>query len=626
MSEPEIVFTLARGQNAFFAELADALCFELNRIGARARVMTGELPEPNDDTVHVLLPPHEFVTLSGFHPPPALLRRCILVSGEQPESEFFEPNARLARHAGAVFDINARGVRAYHGRGIKATHLQLGYTEAWDGHGLVPARDIDVLFLGRHTDRRANALASYADSFERFRCHFVLSDNSRPNTGSGPGFVGGEDKRRLLARSKVLLSIHGEDEPYFEWLRVAEAICSGCVVVSEHSTDTEPLRWGEHLLTGRLETLGLLAATVVDDDGMRARISADARAHLRAEAPLSAAAEKLRDGARKLAAKAVTPAAVHAARVGRMSMAATQPFEKPLQPPKVGFSAGETLALRAIKQQLQQLTLIRRQLAADRVGHAAGTVTTHLSRGWSFGRAPAVTVIVPVYNHAGSLRYSLDSVLRSEYRDWELVVVDDGSTDGSGDIARRWSEEHPYRRCVVLRHEVNRGLPAARNTGASYARADKLLMLDSDNALRPHAIGRLVAALDDDPGASFAYGILDRFSDGGPEGLLSYIGWAPQRLRMMNYIDALSLIRRSALLDMGGYTEDSRLMGWEDYDLWVRFAEAGLRGAFVPEMIARYRAGHSSMISITNLSLTDAFAALVEHAPKLMADLEIPGT
>jgi hypothetical protein len=629
--DPEIVFTIARGENAFFLELAEALAVELRRLGANARVVVGEIPEPTKGRVHVILPPHEFVVLSGFRPPPAMLRRCILISAEQPTSHFFGENVEMARAAGAVFDINQRAVRAYQGNGIAATHLSLGYTESWDASAAAPERDIDVLFLGRFSDRRAVALSRYADVLERLRCHFLMSDNSRPNAAAGPAFATGEAKRLLLARSKVLLNIHGEDEPYFEWLRVAEAICCGAVVVSEHSTDIEPLTWGHHVITGELDALGLLAATIVDDDGMRAEIAANAITQLKTHSPLSRAAQELLVAARRIAGRRVTPDAKHAARVGELRAATTAPFEKPLQP-TIGFVAGESISLRAIKHQVLQLTNVRRELEGLKLAWTrpndpvARTVRSAVSRAWAFGRRPDVSVVVPLYNHAASVREALDSVLQSDHQDWELIVVDDGSTDDSGEVVREWIERHSYRRCLLLRHEVNRGLAPARNTGAEYARAEKILMLDSDNLLRRKAISRLSAALEQDPEAAFAYGILERFSDYGSEGLLSVYGWEPERLRQMNYIDALAMVRRSALESVGGYSTDSRLaLGWEDYDLWVRFAEAGRRGAFVPEMIARYRVGHSSMVSITNLSVTDALAALVDHAPNLMSGLEIPG-
>jgi glycosyltransferase involved in cell wall biosynthesis len=233
-------------------------------------------------------------------------------------------------------------------------------------------------------------------------------------------------------------------------------------------------------------------------------------------------------------------------------------------------------------------------------------------------------VIIPLYNHREDVLAALGSLERSSRTDWEAVIVDDASTDSGGDTVRTWIESRPQRACRLVRHDFNLGLAAARNTGVEQARTDRLLMLDADNEVRRIAIARLMDALDADPEASFAYGIMERFSVNGPEGLLSCFGWDPERLRSSNYIDAFALIQREAIEAMDGYSYDQRLYGWEDYDLWVRMAEAGRHGVFVPEIIARYRVGHSSMISQTNFSTADAHAALVDHAPKLMAGLCIP--
>ncbi len=638
---PAFSFSLARGQNQFFVELAEALTYELRALGADARIEQGEIPVPRKGLVHVFLPPHEYVSLSRHTPPAPLLRRSVLISAEQPDTHFFEANIPLAREAGAVFDINPRSVRAYAAAGIDASLLELGHPRMWDryelGDGASTAstpreRDIDILFLGRLSARRAYALASYADVFERFRCHIGLSDNSRPNVAGGAGFVAGEEKRELLARAKVLLNVHGEEEPYFEWLRIAEAICAGCAIVSEHSSDYAPLEWGRHLLTGELASLGAFCAWLVDDVERRERMCADAYGLLRERRPLADAARKLLEAGTRTDA---APIGLDLELACRQERARGQFRERPPalehQPPdRAGLSEGEGLALRGLKQQQLSITALRRQLArieyAMREGpeHEPETRVIVDSPGWSSRPEAGVCVIVPLYNHAEDVLDAIGSLARSPRLDWELVVVDDASTDGGGARVREWIEERPQLACRLVRHDLNRGLAAARNTGAEQARAGRLLMLDADNELRSTAIPRLMEALDRDPDASFAWGIMERFSLEGPEGLLSCFDWDPSRLRAGNYIDAFSLIRRDAFIAMGGYSYDPRLYGWEDYDLWARMAEAGRSGVFVPEIIARYRVGHSSMISQTNLSTSDAFAALVEHAPKLMAGVRIP--
>jgi hypothetical protein len=645
-SAPGFSFALAEGQSQFFVELAEALVYELRLLGVTASVNIGEIPLPRKGLVHVFLPPHEYVSWSRYRPSPELLRRSIVISAEQPETHYFDANIPLARDAGSVFDINARAVHAYRSAAVHASLFKLGYTRLWDrfeGAGLAPdqsgsprpevdERDIDILFLGRLTQRRSAALASYAGIFERFRCHIALSDDSRPNLANGAAFVAGEDKRALLARSKVLLNIHGENEPYFEWLRVAEAICGGCAVVSEHSSDIAPLKWGRHLLTGGLGSLGLFCAWLVEDNARREKMRSEAYQLFRDERPLSNAARELVQAGCEVDAASVSPHLILAARQER---ARGQFRERPpsfhRQPiDRAELSDGEALILRALKQQMLNVLSLRRELAKltdlassgnqdERDVHVAA-----VSPAWSEGPDPVLSAVIPLYNHRNDVICALRSLERSARADWEAVIVDDASTDGGGDAVREWMMAHPQVACRLVRHKVNRGLSAARNTGVDHARTDRLLMLDADNEVRRTAMDRLLAALDADPDASFAYGIMERFSASGADGLQSCFGWDPERLRSGNYIDAFALLRRDAFEAVGGYSHDERLYGWEDYDLWVRFAEAGRHGAFVPEMIARYRVDHSSMISQTNISTADAYAALVEHAPNLMEGLRIP--
>jgi hypothetical protein len=643
---PELSFVLANGQNQFFVELAEALVYELRALGVTASIDVGEIPLPREGLVHVFLPPHEYVSLSGYRPPAQLLKRSILISAEQPESHYFADNVSLAHDAGALFDINPRSVRAYRSERIEASLLELGHTSLWDrfdrprqrenGESATGTetseRDIDILFFGRLTPRRELALASYAGIFERFRCHIGLSDNSRPNVASGAAFVAGEDKRNLLARAKVLLNIHGEDEPYFEWLRVAEAICAGCAVVSEHASDIAPLQWGHHVLTGRLGSLGLLCSWLIEDVERRERMRTDAYELLLRERPLANAARQLMEAGREADA---APVGRHLVLAARQERARGRFREKPpvfeYQPlERTDLSNGEALILRGFKNQLLTIAALRRQVARmdymlrdDCPGEPQTRVVTE-SPAWSSGSPRALTVIIPLYNHREDVLAALGSLERSSRTDWEAVIVDDASTDSGGETVRTWIESRPQRACRLVRHDLNRGLAAARNTGVEQARTDRLLMLDADNEVRRIAIARLMDALDADPEASFAYGIMERFSVNGPEGLLSCFGWDPERLRSSNYIDAFALIQREAIEVMDGYSYDQRLYGWEDYDLWVRMAEAGRHGVFVPEVIARYRVGHSSMISQTNFSTADAHAALVDHAPKLMAGLCIP--
>ena len=103
---------------------------------------------------------------------------------------------------------------------------------------------------------------------------------------------------------------------------------------------------------------------------------------------------------------------------------------------------------------------------------------------------------------------------------------------------------------------------------------------------------------------------------------MGYYGWEPERLAHDNYIDALALIRREALEQVGGYCDEPAIHGWEDYDLWCTFAERGLHGAHVREFVARYRIGSASMIQLTAISVGEAKARLAERHPKVFAEAD----
>jgi CDP-glycerol glycerophosphotransferase len=106
---------------------------------------------------------------------------------------------------------------------------------------------------------------------------------------------------------------------------------------------------------------------------------------------------------------------------------------------------------------------------------------------------PRVSVVVPVYNVEEFLETCLDSLTAQTFEDFEAILVDDGSTDRSGEIAQRYAERDPRFRVVK---QANGGLSKARNTGADEARGEFLVFLDSDDALPPNAYELLVGALD----------------------------------------------------------------------------------------------------------------------------------
>ncbi|HEY3830247.1 MAG TPA: glycosyltransferase family A protein [Solirubrobacteraceae bacterium] len=629
---PELAFVMAPRQNLFFDELVRELRHEAEALGARTSLHVGNFPPPRPDLIYVLVPPHEYFTLmhGRIGPPPEALRRTIFVCAEQPGSPFFDANLALAPRGGAVFDINQLAVHAFAREGIRARHLQLGWTQGWD-HLSERERDIDILFMGCISDRRARALARYARSFAHRRVQLVLSDNSRPNWAPSQSFRAEQEKWDLLGRAKILINIHQDEFPYFEWLRVVQAMSNGAVVVSERSVDFEPLVPGRHLLFGEPDSLHLLAELLLDDGDRWWKMQTAAYRFVRDELPLSRDVEQLLEAASALSERESLPDAAHEF--------FTQPqpdpdqigiFDQPRRPPSSALGDHNAAMIRrAVKDiKLDLLDLRRRQTRID-LSLTEGRpprILELVARTHAYpATRPRVSILMALFNYEDHVTGALDSVLSTDGCPFEIVVVDDGSSDRSRARVEGWMAAHENISTLLLRHPINRGLAHARNSALGWARGEFCFVLDADNEIYPHCLARLAEALDADPEAAFSYGTLECFRTGQPVGLMNTLPWDPPRLRMGNYIDAMAMIRTSLLREeLGGYRLDRRLHGWEDFDLWCRMAEAGHHAVRVPEVLARYRLSQHSMLAQTNISATDAFSLIIESNPRLMAGMQPP--
>jgi 2-polyprenyl-6-hydroxyphenyl methylase/3-demethylubiquinone-9 3-methyltransferase len=190
---------------------------------------------------------------------------------------------------------------------------------------------------------------------------------------------------------------------------------------------------------------------------------------------------------------------------------------------------------------------------------------------------PTVSVIMPAYNVAAYLEAAVDSLLRQTYRDLEVVIVDDGSTDGTSEIARTLVERDPARITVI--HQENRGLAAARNTALRAARARVIALLDSDDVWEPGFLAAQMSILEAHPEIDIVTGNA-RFLGGPkhgtpvrphpdrrPEPRLSTI------LADEEAIFIMSVFRRRVYETIGGFNEQLRTN--EDYEYWLRAASAG---------------------------------------------------
>ena len=209
------------------------------------------------------------------------------------------------------------------------------------------------------------------------------------------------------------------------------------------------------------------------------------------------------------------------------------------------------------------------------------------------GRAPAdlmprVSVVIPSYNAGGYLAEAVASVLAQTLRDLDVVVVDDGSTDGSVDALR---EAFDDRRLRLVR-QPNAGVSAARNRGLSDTTGKLVAFLDADDLFEPSNLERKADYLADHPDVALVHSHRTDFGEAGPDRIVSAEecqGWVrPLLLAFVTSVNSptSALIRRSALERCGGF--DPEFGTSADLDLWVRLAGLA-RFGYIPEPLTRYR-------------------------------------
>lgn len=182
-------------------------------------------------------------------------------------------------------------------------------------------------------------------------------------------------------------------------------------------------------------------------------------------------------------------------------------------------------------------------------------------------KRPLVSIILPTHNGETYIRQSIESCLTQTYADIELIVVDDGSTDGTPAVLAAYHDP----RIRLIRHDVNKRLPAALNTGFAAATGAYLTWTSDDNVFTPHAIETMASYLDSHHGVDFVYAgytIIDEHS--AP--LRTVDALPPRELFYSNCIGACFLYRRAVYEGTGAFDETLFLV--EDYDYWFRVRRA----------------------------------------------------
>ncbi len=231
------------------------------------------------------------------------------------------------------------------------------------------------------------------------------------------------------------------------------------------------------------------------------------------------------------------------------------------------------------------------------------------------GQSVRVSVVIPCFNYGRYLAEAAESVLAQSLRDVEVIVVDDGSTDDSRTVAQALIDAHPEA-AVRLIAQPNCGSPGqTRNVGISAARGQYIVCLDADDRLHPEYLARCATALDTHADAAIAYGDLQMFGD--DDTLHVPPEWDTRVELDCNFLDVVSMFRRSVWAEVGGY---DTAVGYEDWDFWIAVIEHGFTGVKAPGALWYYRKHGSGVFAQHTLRDQEIKARIVLKHPGLYND------
>jgi glycosyltransferase involved in cell wall biosynthesis len=517
----------------------------------------------------------------------------------------------------------------------------------------VPAkskRDLDTCVLAAMTDRREEFIAANADFFAARNCHIRFVPIGFAKTEETRSYLPIPQRNALLQRAKILLNVHYSQLQYFEWHRALIALANRCCLITETCQGFEPLVSGKHFVMAKADDLTTCCEYYLNHEEEREAITEAAynfvcnnftqkdncRAFLQqitkefqrgnagteltlnlaaneADLPVEPLPESL---AKDLSRKPVTLffSALREDLSNLFHPARTEPVGNG----RTSTDPTETARRIAIVTDMRR-GYIERFEAQRKSQEQEKAIFQPIDNSRSNSSTPAISVIVTLYNYGAYIGQCLKSLEDSHTAaipgGIEVVIVNDASTDDSLKQAMvlQRNSRHPVR---IIDKQLNTGLADARNIGLQLAQAPYAFIMDADNLVFPGALEQLHARIVKD-GSAAVYSMLCRFQSrqSDREGLLSYFDWDPQMLVEFPYIDAMAMFDREQLIKIGGYDNELYKLGWfgwEDYDLWLRIAGAGLCVSFLPNVLCLYRHHGRAMSNTTNLFERELVAHLFE--------------
>ena len=202
---------------------------------------------------------------------------------------------------------------------------------------------------------------------------------------------------------------------------------------------------------------------------------------------------------------------------------------------------------------------------------------------------PLISVIMGIYNCADTLEEAVNCIINQTYKNWELIMCDDASTDKTYNEAVRLSKTD--NRIIVIKNDSNKSLAPTLNHCLKYANGEFIARMDGDDICSPDRFEEELSFLKTHPEISFVSCDMNLFDSGGVFRTVNY-NPNPHKERLIiasQFCHAGVMIRANAIKAVGGYSESAKFKRVEDYDLWVNMYAKGFIGANIPKSLYSMR-------------------------------------